>query len=258
MNNIFKIIDTEEAAYILGFLAADGCISSTSNQIRIELKNEPSEYKLLSQIHKILNLNTKLTLPRNRNSCLIYFNSAELKHTLSLYNITPRKTFTVVIPSLPKDLLRHYIRGYFDGDGWITYSKPNNNSYISAGFIGNKKFTNDLNNILKKEIGTTLSVTPNKSMIQLACSGCNKTYRLLDYLYRNASIYLDRKQKLYLNLKDFILVKEEELLQLSKLVCPSCGNQGLKKHGNKILKTGKVKRYKCPNCNKSTIHPINY
>lgn len=257
MNNIFKTIDTEETAYILGFIAADGCVSSTTNNIRIELKNEPSEVTLLQKIHNILKLKTKITFPKNRNSCLLYFSNSEIKQTLAQYNITAKKTFTVSIPNLPSNLFRHYIRGYFDGDGWVSYSKPNNNSYICAGFIANKRFADELNQILKKEIGITLSTTPNKTMIQLACSGCDKTYKLLNYLYKDASIYLHRKQELYINLHNFINEKQKEALQLTKLACPFCKSQSLKKNGSKKLKSASFKRYKCSTCSRSTIHPVS-
>lgn len=255
MNNIFNSVNNEEAAYLLGFISADGCISKTKNSIRIHLKNSPSEIKLINKFYKILELKNKIYYP-NDNSILLIANNKKMKESLLKLGIKSAKTFSLPFLSLEKNLMPHYIRGYFDGDGWISYSKPNNNSYITTGFIGNPTFCSDLNKYLNKVIGLNLCETKKNKMIQLQCSGCFKCYKLLDYMYKNSSIYLDRKYLLYNSLHNFINNKSKEQQKLNKLQCPNCNYTGLIKNGSKKLKSGKVKRYKCPNCNKSTINPI--
>ena len=37
---------------------------------------------------------------------------------------------------VPKELIRHFIRGYFDGDGWFT----NTEKCFQTGIIGTKEF----------------------------------------------------------------------------------------------------------------------
>lgn len=110
-------------AYILGFLMADGNVSSTDNRIQISLSEQDADYLQIfyneiggSPItHRVMN-------KTQQKICHWQCLSHKIKHDLALYNVIPRKTGYATIPSkLNKEFYPDFIRGYFDGDGsiWI-------------------------------------------------------------------------------------------------------------------------------------------
>ena len=129
-DNYFKI-QSNNMAYILGFLAADGNVAKRENSIRIELNIQ--DISLLQDIKKELNSTRKIdiyTTSQGRNCCKLQFWSSEIKKDLAVYNIVPNKTFILKPPTfLDKKYFIDFIRGYFDGDGSV-YIKDNNRTII--------------------------------------------------------------------------------------------------------------------------------
>lgn len=113
---------TEDMAYILGFLAADGTVSKNSNQIKITVAQKDSN--LLEEIKKRLNYTGVVkytTTNQNFDIATLEVTCEHYKKTLAEYNIVPNKTFTFSIPEkLDKKYWRDFIRGYFDGDGSVS------------------------------------------------------------------------------------------------------------------------------------------
>lgn len=159
----FDKIDTIEKAYWLGFLYADGYVTS-DNRWGVELGYEDYDHlqNLLYAFSYSGNLKT-----RTRNgikSCSFLINNKYMSSSLISNGVIPNKTYSLVFPNkniLPQDMLSHFIRGFFDGDGcaYITQNtKPrkdrNNKIYerICKGvsFVCKSEgFTKDLVNILK-------------------------------------------------------------------------------------------------------------
>lgn len=69
------------------------------------------------------------------------------------YGLTNNKSYNAFIPEqqIPNDLIRHYIRGYFDGDGCIFYNKTHSGLYVSV-VTASKQMSIDFCNIIKKYI----------------------------------------------------------------------------------------------------------
>lgn len=135
----FKKIDSEDKAYFLGLLYADGCMSSTSNAVQLALQEEDSyimeEFKEYinsdkplgfiksSEILGFQNLHKKYY---RKNQSILIINSSRIKEQLLNLGLTPNKSLTVTFPSfLSAEMLLHFVRGYFDGDGCISTSSKN-------------------------------------------------------------------------------------------------------------------------------------
>ena len=113
------------------------------------------------------------------------------------------KSYDYHMPTLRKDLIRHYIRGYFDGDGCFCYTnKSFSISFITASrmlhedlltILANIPVTVGIN-IFENEFGTTM-YRPEIYRVQ-------DKINFLDWIYKDASIYLDRKYKKYLKVKN--------------------------------------------------------
>lgn len=112
---------THNMAWVLGFLASDGTISSSDNTIKIGLSAKDKE--ILEKIKDEIEIENKIVERVNKDGfdCVdLHWTCKEHKEDLGKYGITPNKTFTIKPPvDLDEKYYIDYIRGYFDGDGSI-------------------------------------------------------------------------------------------------------------------------------------------
>ena len=176
----FENIDSEEKAYWLGFLWADGYCKSG---IDIELTDEDHIIKL----KEFLKINNKI-IQRNRNNSTTFrlnCNSKKLANDLVALGFD-LKDNRINIPNIKDELLRHFIRGYFDGDGHIGYK----DSFERADISGRIEFIDNLKIILNEYIiREELHSTHSKRIY----TGVETGLKFLKYIYDNSNIYLNRK-----------------------------------------------------------------
>lgn len=152
----FENIDTEDKAYFLGLLMADGnvCIKR-GKVIQISLKNEDSYILKLFQ-NKIGSTNN-LCIDRVLYSKLTLYSDKMVKDLIKL-GCTTNKSHTLKFPTkeqVPERFISHFIRGYFDGDGGISLYK---HSYCaSISFTSNKLFLESLSTNINKYIDIKFS-----------------------------------------------------------------------------------------------------
>jgi len=114
-------IPSHNMAWILGFLASDGTISSKDNTIKIGLSRKDRD--VLEKIKQEINLDEPIkdyTTRTGFDCSSLSWVCEEHKKSLAKWHVVPCKTFKLVPPhNLPKEYWLDYIRGYFDGDGSI-------------------------------------------------------------------------------------------------------------------------------------------
>ena len=185
----FEIIDCEEKAYWLGFLWADGYCQSG---LDIELTDNDHIIKL----KEFLQINNKIIL-RDRNNSITYrlnCNSKKLSSDLSNLGFG-LKDDRINIPNIPEKLIKHFVRGYFDGDGHIRISKTFEGIDISGRieFIDNLKIIlNDY--IIREELHSSHS--------KRIYSGVETGLNFLNYIYKDSNIYLNRKYAIALSVRN--------------------------------------------------------
>lgn len=196
----FKNIDSKEKAYWLGFLYADGCVHSNSNEISITLKDRDH----LEKFRKAIKSNNKIgeSIDKRYGSLpkIYHFSikDKQLKSDLIKWGCVPNKSLSLTkIPNIPRDFVSHFIRGYFDGDGSLHWLNGTKNFRIS--FVGTAPFLKDI----QKELGLSLSLGQqegNKSKY-FQVAGRKQVPMILDYIYKdsNENIRLTRKYKNYLD-----------------------------------------------------------
>ncbi len=198
--NYFNKVDSEEKAYILGFLYADGYNQVSKNQIRLTLNKK--DVDILDKINKCLNYDRPLLLLRN-NYLDLSINSIIMSKQLEKLGCMQNKTFNIVFPKfIPEDLIRHFIRGYFDGDGClsITNRKDRPSKSYQVNLLGRLEFISKVQEILiqKTNINKT-KLVKTKNVFYMSYTGKQNFIKITDYLYKNSNIYLDRKYNLYLS-----------------------------------------------------------
>lgn len=193
----FKSIDTEEKAYWLGFLFADGSIMRNKDVLTglaLELSNKDLEHLKLFKNHidsnsPIIYVNHKeISQPRLR-IC-----SKELATDLSKHGMIPNKSLVLTFPFLSDSLIRHFIRGYFDGDGNLYVNKEGK---PRLSFLGTFEFLKELSRFLSLKIGcneATVSSMGKTNIFRIQYGGKNQVSNITKYLYRDADIYLVRKR----------------------------------------------------------------
>lgn len=206
--NFFKEINTEEKAYIIGFICADGHIDRKTNRIRIQLATYDED--ILEKIKIALKSSHPISRGifenpyKNSNNKLCYksllnISSVELVKSLSF--IPDNKTYSLnssIINNIPKDLIRHFLRGYFDGDGNILYGIKYSSGYkYLIQIAGNKEF---LENTFQKYFPSNNKLYYYKTSRQChswKLSSREQVSKFLEYLYKDSNIYLDRKFEIY-------------------------------------------------------------
>lgn len=205
----FDVIDTEEKAYILGFIYADGNNLFRTNRISIHLAKRDEEIlKKMSHIfygEEMLKYNT-----RNNKEGKIFeyvrlqLFSAHMSQHLATLGVVEAKSHKIIFPDwLDKSLYRHFIRGLIDGDGWI-YLPNDNRDSPNVGLICTRSLNDFLKDYFEKELGIkSYLVKAHKQDFEVMCEIRVKNYHqckiFLDWLYRDANISLQRKHNLYLD-----------------------------------------------------------
>ena len=171
------------------------------NRVQITLANEDSY--ILDKFNKCINSSAKLYLDREIYSKLI-LDSKPLCQSLIKLGCVEKKSLILKFPSeeqVPKHLLHHFIRGYFDGDGHISKDKRLVKPYYhinitsSEGFIQSLKDELIENGIIPGGIYKRYKEKEVSAHTMMIKSKSAKVF--LDYLYKDATIFLTRKHKLY-------------------------------------------------------------
>lgn len=210
--HIFDEIDTEEKAYWLGFLYADGCIYKSYNKVkniyryRLTISLKERDYDHLVKFNNFIeSSNNKVKIKKtNYKQSYCYrweVNNKHLFDTLNLYGCTERKSLTLKFPDenvfKSKDLIRHFIRGYFDGDGTISFCRRLNNIFKpKVSLLGTYNMLQKIVTIVG--LNTKLKVTNNNYTYYISLS-IKDSFKLMYYMYEDSNIYLNRKYERYSN-----------------------------------------------------------
>jgi len=82
--------------------------------------------------------------------------------------------------------------------------------------MGNKKFAMDAKKFLEKELDINFSITkhPNPNIKQILLNGNFQNLKFLRWLYKDATIYIDRKFDLYKNLEKDVMETHSEVVRV--------------------------------------------
>lgn len=204
-NYAFETIDTEEKAYWLGFMYADGSVSAYKSSKRIELSLQEEDKDHLYKFARFLDYRGELKYREKQKAYRIHFGSEKMYRDLIRNGCVEKKSLILTFPSeeiVPKHLQRHFIRGYFDGDGCLSLHL--NKSFVfrkNVSILGTKEFLDGIISILPFK--------PEKADLIKKCrnNDSNNYYfqlrkddslKFLDYIYKDSNIYLSRKYLKYI------------------------------------------------------------
>ena len=220
IETIFDEIDSEEKAYWLGFIYADGSIGSSEHKLEINLatKDKTHLQKFADFIGKTDGVRECTNFSNKGTAETIVRFQVRNKHlwnTLNNYGCTPRKSLTLEFPNLDifktEELVFDFIRGYCDGDGTLGLYNIGETEKLreNLGFVGTEKFLIKITEILGQYCKVTLKQDNNAFRITYSNKKAREVARKL---YENSTIYLDRKYDIYLK---FCRLEEESSRRLS-------------------------------------------
>lgn len=210
--NYFEKIDSEDKAYWLGFMYADGNIHQTFNKTTGNLKCTNTELSLqksdeshLKKFIKSINSNHEVKYKevklneKTYQAARVTITGKDFANNLIDKGCTPRKSLTITFPNeeiLPKSLVRDFIRGYVDGDGCL-HVKPSDHRYI-VNIVGTYDFLKSIREILRENLGTyNVAIRQKGNAFQMNYSGKKNFAKITNYLYCDACTYLERKYEIY-------------------------------------------------------------
>ena len=202
----FSNIDSEEKAYWLGFLYADGYIRSNKlNFVRLKLAIKDLGH--MEKFRESIGSNHRIEIYDSviNPYCQITIGCKEMVLDLINSGCVNNKGFKIRLPNVQDHLMAHFIRGYFDGDGCITHK--NVNSYC-VSIISNIRFINDL----KIYLGYG-NININYKNNDLANLNIYKEVRMFrKYIYDGSTIFLQRK---------FESFNKMDTIYINKVWCPN-------------------------------------
>lgn len=211
----FDIIDTQEKAYCFGLFTADGQNNPKKSTVVISL--EECDVDLLEQVRKAIGSEKPLEYIDYSNKHdfgydyenqyrLLMF-SRHMCDSLIQHGLIPNKSLKIQFPDfIPDNLMSHYIRGVFDGDGSIGYKNlesyfRHEHNTLNVSIVSTHSYCESLQSYLSNiGIKSTVSKPLKKNNITatLNISGKESQRIFLDWMYRDANIYLNRKHDIYL------------------------------------------------------------
>ena len=202
----FETIDTEDKAYWLGFIYADGNVHSKETRLRIMLHTRDAEH--LFSFLNCIDSNQKTNLRRIGEQEYIGVEIARMKLAKDLIEkgCVPSKTFKLQFPSesiLPRNLQRHFIRGYFDGDGCLsTRFRPlKTGVYLDCVFklLGTHHMLENIIRVIPIDNIKLKKNTRSEGIYEFMVYDPKKIIVLMDYLYEDCQFFLRRKHDKYIS-----------------------------------------------------------
>lgn len=206
--NFFNI-DTETSFYWAGFIAADGNISNKGD-FTLSLKVEDRHHIEKFAAHTMSSAPITILGPtlkmidgvetRTSGTTLIRFRAKHWITGLQNFNIVPNKTAQYELPNnvINHKLFKHFVRGYFDGDGWYGKTQLNNKLRVCFGICGNFSVIENIKHFLQNtcKLDSNPIIYPQKNIFKLAFHKQNDVFKISKYLYYQANVFLDRKYEL--------------------------------------------------------------
>lgn len=210
-DEFFKTINTEEKSYWLGFLFADGYVRMRNNkygELKLKLQIKDKEHihvfkDAIKSTNVIKDITERYTYNgeiKNASSTTFSIYSTKIVNDLISLGCVPNKSKTIKFPDrIPNNLIRHFIRGYFDGDGSVFLKKNNRIQFYICS--GSEEFLKGIKNEFEK-IGLTYQTIKEASngVFLLRTYKINDMNKICNYFYNDTTVYLKRKKLIFENI----------------------------------------------------------
>nr|QBK91736.1 MAG: hypothetical protein LCPAC304_00620 [Pithovirus LCPAC304] len=196
----FDEIDTQNKAYFLGFLFADGCNFTNSGSISMELSIHDIDILRAFKEEWGYSGDVTITNREGKQYGLLRVHSKYMSQRLSDLGMVKAKSHVLKYPTyLNPFYQKHFIRGYFDGNGTINYCKTQN-FYTFSIICGTPAFIDSMKVEFEKLLCTkfTFGVARDGKCKKLNAYRKSFIHLIMKFLYEEAELYLSRKYNKFL------------------------------------------------------------
>lgn len=203
---VFDVIDTEEKAYWLGFIFADGYVSNIGNKFELSLKASDAPH--LEKFNKFVGgevdkvkINKVYCNKIEYQRCRWSISNKHFRERLISLGCVPNKSLILTFPDesifSDKSLIRHFIRGYWDGDGCLSWRNLEH-TIPSISVLGTESMLNGIKRNIPGISNYSLRLNNKENEFTQILSADNKVaFNITKYLYDSSTIYLQRKYEIY-------------------------------------------------------------
>lgn len=214
-NDEFFTQENETSFYLSGFIAADGCVKNRKNTFELSIGLSKIDKEFLLMIKNILNADSPVRDFLVKNSkrnpkwndawkSELVIVSKKYFDDLAKFNIVPRKSLIYTFPEwlIEHPLVHHFMRGYNDGDGSFYKSKLYGNRTVEQIFFslrGTPQFLEVYRSILENKCGLDVRSKDIRISSGHGCleyGGNGIVSKIVQYLYKDATIFLPRKKEI--------------------------------------------------------------
>jgi hypothetical protein len=203
--NFFEKIDNEEKAYFLGFIFADGCVVNDPKRFRyqVTLKLHTKDKHILESFITSVKGEMPVWKHGQREMVEIHFSGKKMVNDLINLGATQNKTFTLQYPNINEILEKHFLRGYFDGDGCIRVSEDKRDNTkrgdlrIVSGSLDMLNKINERMNILFGVNINKLYGPKDKIFKYIGWSGMSDIEKIYHGFYDDSMLFLNRKKSIF-------------------------------------------------------------
>lgn len=192
--NYFDNIDSEGKAYFLGFLYADGYNNEKKKSIYLTLHKK--DINILNLLNDELGSNKPLR--EDRGYIRLAIENVQVSNSLVKNGCGQNKHNILKFPTfLNKNLIRHFIRGFFDGDGSITKSKTGAQMNITSNkdfIISLQEYLMEILDLNKTKIFKRYKNKEESLSHTMYYGGKKQLLKFYNYFYKDSSFYLKRKK----------------------------------------------------------------
>lgn len=239
--NYFSVIDSEDKAYFLGLLYADGYIHIKTNSVNLSLNYKDKE--VLQRLNNFIQdrpLQHIVDRKGVKNDMYrIVVNSSIMVNDLIKHGCYQAKTYSLQFPNfLSDELMRHFVRGHLDGDGCI----HNSLKIPGVSFVGSQNYMLGFKDYLKSNLDIHLTTSqPERykyNITKSSIGGGKNVRKFLNWIYKDCTIFFERKQIRYLQLLEYFNIfsnKEKKSCKIENCERKYHGNEYCQYHYNKLL-----------------------
>lgn len=208
--NYFENIDSEFKAYILGFIFADGFVGEHNDFCMSLSDKDKDNLKILKIFQYELKVDNLIyhSIDNDGNGKYTFkFSNKKIVNDLNKNGVFTCKSLTLEnIPNIKSNLMNHFIRGYFDGDGTICtwYDKYDDRQRYCMEILGTPIFLSQIQKILCSECHIKETKLHNvnhvKGLTRISHRGIKNLIKIREYLYKNSTVFLTYKHDRFYNI----------------------------------------------------------
>lgn len=210
----------EKSSYWLGFLYADGYTrmkDGKSGELKLKLKDTDKSHieKFLTDIE--CDKPIKCGIDGKSKFCSVTVYSNLLVNRLFDLGCVNNKTFKIIFPNIEPNLIKHFVRGYFDGDGCISKIK---NKWYHVSIAGNEGFITSLKKFLSDNGVYKLNIYSSGKIKILSITNLTDVFKFKNIIYSDDTVFLERKKNKFNEVINNFVSKEEfcDLIKKNNLI----------------------------------------